>query len=88
MRNQLLAVAIAAVLVAGMTTSAMAFEAGFQNGGVRASNIGDLQSGYSHMRGGYDGERGRNFSGIRGFSSWRQGSWRSRHFVGGYRGYN
>jgi hypothetical protein len=72
-RNQLLPNATALVLVAGMTTSVMAFGGGFQNGGVGGSSVGSLHSGYRSFRGSYGSRRAGNFSGIRGYTSWRQG---------------
>jgi hypothetical protein len=72
MINQLLAGAIALAVAAGITTSAMAFghgggfHSGFRDGG--------LHSGYSSFRGGHGGVRGSNFSGVRGFTSWRDGA--------------
>jgi hypothetical protein len=80
MRNQLLAGAIALALAAGITTSAMAFDRG---GGFHG---GGLHSGYSSFRGSHGDMRGSNFSGIRGFSSRRDGGRGGRSFVGGHSG--
>jgi len=76
MRNQLLAGAIALALAAGITTSAMAFDRG---GGFHG---GGLHSGYSSFRGSHGDMRGSNFSGIRGFASWRNGGWGASRFSG------
>jgi len=76
------------MLVAGMTTPAMAFDGGFQNGGVGGSSVGSPHSGYRSFRGRYGSRHAGNLSGIRGYASWRQGGWGTRRSVGGYGGYN
>jgi hypothetical protein len=82
MRDRFFASAIGLVVAFGMTT--MAFGSGIQNGGVGGSSVGGLHSGYRSSGGGYGSSRAKNFSGIRGYSSWRQGSWGARRSVGGY----
>jgi hypothetical protein len=77
MRNTLQAAAIALALAVGITTSAAAFD--------RVSSLNGrygLHSDYSSFRETDVSRRDRNFSGIRGFASWRNGGWGASRFSG------
>jgi hypothetical protein len=79
MRNTPQAAAITLALAVGITTSAAAFD---HVGSLNGRYIGGLHSHYSSFRETQMSRRDRNFSGIRGFTSWRHGGWGASRFSG------
>lgn len=79
MRNTLQVAAAALALVVGTTTSAAAFDHASSLNGMYPSG---LHSNYSSFHETHMSRRDRNFSGIRGFTSWRHGGWGASRFSG------
>ena len=79
MRYTLQTAAIALALAVGITTSAAAFDHVTSLNGRYPSG---LHSDYSSFRETHVSRRDRNFSGIRGFTSWRNGGWGASRFSG------
>jgi hypothetical protein len=77
MRNALQAAAITLALAVGITTSAAAFD---YVSSLNGRYIGGLHSHYSSFHKAHMSRRDRNFSGIRGFTSWRHGGWGASRF--------
>jgi hypothetical protein len=74
MRKQILAGAMALALVAGVTSSAMAFDQSPRS----SSHAGRVRAGGMYAVGARHSSR---YEGVRGFEAWRHGSW-NHH--GGY----